>query len=225
MRKIISTWSEFFKEVSNKEYSNSLNHFLNVEYASQIIYPKRENMFNAFKLTPLKDVKVVIIGQDPYHEPFQAMGLSFSVPKGIKVPPSLINIFKEIQKEYKCPMDFNNGDLTYLAKQGVLLLNSILTVREHEPMSHNVKEYHLFFQDVLNLLSEQYRPIVYLLWGGSARKYRSLIKNPEQLILESNHPSPLSANKGGWFDNKHFLKCNEYLKSHGLKEINWSNVK
>ena len=223
MNKEINTWNDFFKEVANKDYSEYLNQFLNREYASYTIYPKRENMFNAFKFTPLKDVKVVIIGQDPYHEPNQAMGLSFSVPKGVKVPPSLVNIYKEINLEYNCPMDYYNGDLTYLAKQGVLLLNAILTVRAHEPMSHNIKEYRLFLNDVLTLLSRQHRPLVYMLWGGPARRLRPLLVNPDQLIIEGVHPSPLSANRGGWFNNGHFKKCNEYLKKHHIKEINWSN--
>lgn len=223
MANSINTWNEFFKEVSKKDYSETLNHFLNVEYATKTIYPKRENMFNAFRYTPLKDVKVVIVGQDPYHEPNQAMGLSFSVPKGVKVPPSLVNIFKEIEQEYDCKMDLDNGDLTYLARQGVLLLNSILTVRAHEPMSHNIKEYNLFLHDVLEVLNKQYRPIVFLLWGGPAKRLKQYLTNPDHLILECVHPSPLAANRGGWFGNNHFKKCNEYLVSHNIKEINWLN--
>ena len=219
------SWNEFFNSVAKKEYSEYLNHFLNVEYASHTIYPSRDKMFNAFKLTPLDKVKVVIVGQDPYHEPFQAMGLSFSVPKGVKVPPSLINIYKEIEGEYQCPMDYSSGDLTYLAKQGVLLLNSILTVRAHQPMSHNIKEYHLFLEDVLTELDKQHRPMVFMLWGGPARKLKYYLNNPTHLILECVHPSPLAANRGGWFNNGHFKKCNAYLKEGGLTEINWSNKK
>ena len=154
MNKEVKTWIDFFHEVSLKDYSDTLNHFLNVEYARYVIYPKRENMFNAFKYTPLNKVKVVIIGQDPYHEPNQAMGLSFSVPEGIKVPPSLVNIYREIANEYDYDMNYNSGDLRYLASQGVLLLNAILTVREHSPMSHNIKEYQLFFHDVLSIVLE-----------------------------------------------------------------------
>ncbi|MCR4879634.1 MAG: uracil-DNA glycosylase [Bacilli bacterium] len=219
------TWNEFFKSVANKDYSEYLNHFLNVEYASYTVYPPRDKMFNAFKLTPLDKVKVVIIGQDPYHEPNQAMGLSFSVPKGVKVPPSLVNIYKEIQNEYGYPMDFNNGDLTYLAKQGVLLLNSILSVRAHEPLSHNIKEYHLFLEDILTELDKQHRPMVFMLWGGPARKLKYYLNNPTHLILECVHPSPLAANRGGWFNNNHFKECNDYLVQNKLKEINWSNKK
>lgn len=219
------TWNEFFKYVGEKDYSETLNHFLNQEYASRTIYPPRDKMFNAFKLTPLDKVKVVIIGQDPYHEPNQAMGLSFSVPKGVKVPPSLINIYKEIEKEYEIPMDYNSGDLTYLAKQGVLLLNSILTVRAHQPMSHNTKEYHLFLEDVLTELDKQFRPMVFMLWGGPARRLKAYLHNPTHLILECVHPSPLAANRGGWFGNDHFKICNEYLIKNELEEIKWSNKK
>ena len=223
MEKVPTTWNEFFKTVAQKDYSETLNHFLNVEYKNNVIYPLRENMFNAFKLTPLKNVKVVIIGQDPYHEPNQAMGLSFSVPKGVKLPPSLVNIYKEIENEYDTKMDMFNGDLTYLAKQGVLLLNSILTVRAHEPMSHNIKEYRLFLEDVLTTLDHQFRPMVFLLWGGPARKLKMYLNNPTHLILESGHPSPLSANRGGWFNNNHFKLANEYLKENKISVINWCN--
>ena len=219
------SWNEFFKSVSEKDYSEYLNHFLNVEYASYTIYPPREKLFNAFKLTPLDKVKVVIIGQDPYHEPGQAMGLSFSVPKGVKVPPSLVNIYKEIELEYDQKMDYFSGDLTYLANQGVLLLNSILSVRAHEPLSHNIKEYHLFLEDVLTELDKQHRPMVFMLWGGPARKLKYYLNNPTHLILECVHPSPLAANRGGWFNNGHFKACNQYLKENGLKEIEWCNKK
>ena len=221
MNKIASTWNEFFKDIREKEYSKSLNEFLDKEYNDFIIYPPRDLIFNAFKLTKLKDVKVVIIGQDPYHEPGQAMGLSFSVPKGIKVPPSLINIYKEIQNEFDTTVNMSSGDLTYLAKQGVLMVNAVLTVRKGQPMSHNIVEYKLFFKDVLELLDKQYRPMVFLLWGGPARKFKSLLKNPDHLILESNHPSPLSANRGGWFNNNHFRQANDYLKKNGVRPIDW----
>ena len=144
MKNTCKTWNEFFNEHKKDEYCINLHHFLDIEYDQYVCYPPRDKLFAAFRLTPLEEVKVVIIGQDPYHEPNQAMGLSFSVPKGVKVPPSLVNIFKEIKDEYNKPMNFNNGDLTYLATQGVLLLNSILSVREHDPMSHNIIEYDLF---------------------------------------------------------------------------------
>ncbi len=221
MEKIPATWNEFFKSIQNKEYSINLHKFLDKEYASHVCYPPRKLLFNAFQLTPLKNVKVVIIGQDPYHEPGQAMGLSFSVPDSVKVPPSLINIYKEIADEYDTTVDMSSGDLTYLAKQGVLLLNSILSVREHQPFSHNIKEYELFFKDVLEVIDKQNKPIVFMLWGGSARKFKKLLHNPSHLILESAHPSPLAANKGGWFKNNHFRLANQYLKNNGVKPIDW----
>ena len=224
MEKIAKSWSEFFKGIQNEEFCEKLNKFLNEEYANYTCYPPRELLFNAFKLTPLDKVKVVIVGQDPYHEPGQAMGLSFSVPQGIRVPPSLINIYKEIAEEYNCKMDFSSGDLTYLAKQGVLLLNSILSVRAHQALSHNNEEYRLFLSKVLEVLDHQNQPIVFLLWGGPARKLKGYLHNPSHLILECIHPSPLAANHGGWFGNGHFKKTNEYLRKNGIKEIKWSNL-
>lgn len=224
MSNVPKTWSEFFKDIQNEEFCETLNKFLNKEYQDHTCYPPRELLFNAFKLTPLDKVKVVIVGQDPYHEPGQAMGLSFSVPKGIKVPPSLVNIYKEIAQEYQCQMNMSSGDLTYLAKQGVLLLNSILSVRAHEAMSHNTTEYRLFLAKVLEVLDHQHHPIVFLLWGGPARKLKAYLHNPTHLILECIHPSPLAANHGGWFGNNHFKKANEYLINNGTQPINWQNL-
>ena len=221
MNPIPKTWNEFFQSIQNKEYSINLHKFLDKEYENNICYPPRQLLFNAFKLTPLNKVKVVIIGQDPYHEPGQAMGLSFSVPDTVKVPPCLINIYKEIADEYDTTIDMSSGDLTYLAKQGVLLLNSILSVRAHLPMSHNIKEYEMFFNDVLEVLDKQNHPIVFMLWGNSARKLKKLLHNPSHLILESVHPSPLAANHGGWFGNNHFRLANEYLKKNKVKPVDW----
>ena len=221
MKPIAKTWTEFFQSIQDKEYCINLHKFLDKEYENNICYPPRKLLFNAFKLTPLDKVKVVIIGQDPYHEPGQAMGLSFSVPETVKVPPSLINIYKEIADEYDTTIDMNSGDLTYLAKQGVLLLNSILSVRAHQPMSHNIKEYEMFFNDVLEVLDKQNHPIVFMLWGNSARKLKKLLHNPSHLILESVHPSPLAANHGGWFKNNHFRLANEYLKKNKVKPVDW----
>ena len=218
------TWNEFFKKLQNEEFCLKLNDFLNKEYRDYTCYPPRELLFNAFRLTPLDKVKVVIVGQDPYHEPGQAMGLSFSVPEGIKVPPSLVNIYKEIAQEYNCKMNFASGDLTYLANQGVLLLNSILSVRAHQALSHNIDEYKQFLAAVLDVLDKQTTPIVFLLWGGPARKLKGYLHNPSHLILECIHPSPLAANHGGWFGNNHFKKANQYLHDHGVKEINWPNI-
>ena len=223
MEKAPKTWNEFFKKLQNEEFCLKLNDFLNKEYRDYTCYPPRELLFNAFRLTPLDKVKVVIVGQDPYHEPGQAMGLSFSVPEGIKVPPSLVNIYKEIAQEYNAKMNFNSGDLTYLAKQGVLLLNSILSVRAHQAMSHNTEEYKMFLASVLEVLDKQTTPIVFLLWGGPARKLKGYLHNPSHLILECIHPSPLAANHGGWFGNNHFTEANRYLREHGLSEVNWLN--
>ncbi len=224
MESIAKSWSEFFHQIQDEEFCEKLNKCLNKEYQEYTCYPPRELLFNAFKLTPLDKVRVVIVGQDPYHEPNQAMGLSFSVPKGVKVPPSLVNIYKEIAQEYNCKMDFSSGDLTYLAKQGVLLLNSILSVRAHQALSHNTEEYRLFLSRVLEVLDHQKQPIVFLLWGGPARKLKGYLHNPSHLILECIHPSPLAANHGGWFGNNHFKKTNDYLRENGVKEITWSNI-
>ena len=223
MGTVNKSWSDFFKKIQGEPYCESLNKFLNNEYQEHTCYPPRELLFNAFKLTPLDKVKVVIVGQDPYHGPGQAIGLCFSVPRGIKVPPSLINIYKEISQEYNCQMNYSSGDLTYLAKQGVLLLNSILSVRAHQAMSHNIEEYKLFLSSVLNELDHQDHPIVFLLWGGPARKLKGYLHNPSHLILECIHPSPLAAIHGGWFGNNHFKKANEFLEKNGCVPIKWSN--
>ena len=215
------TWEEVFKQIKSKEYARKLSAFLDEEYAHHKIYPERKNMFNAFKLTPLENVKVVIFGQDPYHEEGQAMGLAFSVPDNIKTPPSLINIYKEIEDEYKTVIYNKGGDLTYLAKQGVLLLNTILTVREHLPMSHNIKEYNLFMQDIIEVLNNLEQPIVFLLWGGPAKRLAVHLTNKNHLILTATHPSPLGANQGGWFGSQIFVKTNEFLVKNGVSPINW----
>lgn len=215
------TWNDVFNKIKSKDYAIRLNLFLDKEYASHRIFPSRDNIFNAFKFTPLEEVKVVIFGQDPYHEEGQAMGLSFSVPDNIKVPPSLVNIYKEIELEYNAQFKSKSGDLTYLAKQGVLLLNTILTVREHCPLSHNIKEYNLFMQDIISTLNELDQPIVFLLWGGNAKSLSKYLTNKNHLILTATHPSPLGANHGGWFNCNHFRLTNEFLVKNGLKPINW----
>ncbi len=218
------TWEEVFKNIKSKDYAIQLSKFLDDEYAHHRIYPERKNMFNAFKLTPLQDVKVVIFGQDPYHEPGQAMGLAFSVPDNIKTPPSLINIYKEIEIEYNTLIMNKGGDLTYLAKQGVLLLNTILTVREHLPMSHNIKEYNLFMQDIIEVLNNLDQPIVFLLWGGPAKRLAVHLTNKNHLVLTATHPSPLGANQGGWFNSQIFRKTNDFLVKNGVKPINWVKI-
>lgn len=214
-------WEDLFKEVKKQEYSRKLNSFLDEEYKTKTIYPPRKLLFNAFSLTPYNKVKVVILGQDPYHEPKQAMGLAFSVPKGVDLPPSLQNIYKEIGNEYGVNILNKSGDLTYLSKQGVLLLNPILSVEEHKPLSHKCIEYDCFFKDVMTFLNENNNPIVFMLWGNNAKQYKKYITNKNHFILESVHPSPLSANRGGWFENNHFKKANEFFKSHNIEEIDW----
>ena len=216
------TWNDVFNSIKQKEYAIRLNTFLDDEYSKHVIYPKRENMFNAFKYTPLEEVKVVIFGQDPYHEEGQAMGLSFSVPDNIKTPPSLINIYKEIENEFNIHMKNMGGDLTYLAKQGVLLLNTVLTVREHMANSHNIKEYQLFMRDILEVLDNLDQPIVFMLWGNNAKSLSKYLTNKKHLILTATHPSPLGANQGGWFGCNHFKLANEFLSKNGVKPINWA---
>ncbi len=220
---MISDWKTFFDKVRAEPYSKTLHDFLKDEYASCVVYPPRDLVLNAFNLTSPEDVKAVIIGQDPYHNPGQAMGLSFSVPKGIPLPPSLVNIYKEIENDLGCKMDFSNGDLTCWAKQGVLLLNAYLTVRENAPLSHARKEYDCFVADAMRYLDTLDQPIVFLLWGGFAKKFIPFVKNKNHFVLTSVHPSPLSANRGGWFNEHQFSKANEILASHGATQIDWSN--
>ena len=215
-------WPEFFNSISDKDYCKSLKSFLDEEYKRYTIYPTRENMFNAFRYTPAENVKVVIIGQDPYHEPNQAMGLAFSVPEGEKLPPSLVNIYKELDNDLGLKMK-NSGDLRYLSAQGVLLLNAYLTVRAHQPLSHKIKEYDCFLEDTLKYIDSLNQPIVFMLWGGFAKKYEKYVHNPKHIVLKCNHPSPLSANRGGWFNEHQFSKCNKFLKENGVEPIDWQN--
>ena len=218
----MKSWKSFFEQVSLQDYSKSLRSFLDEEYANHTIYPPRRLMFNAFELTEVENVKVVIIGQDPYHEPGQAMGLSFSVPSGTRLPPSLVNIYKEISSDIGIMMR-NDGDLTYLAKQGVLLINAYLSVRRGQPLSHHRKEYDLFMEDLMRYLDQLDQPIVFMLWGNFAQKYQKYIANPKHLVLKSVHPSPLGANHGGWFGLKQFSRANAYLIEHGVAPIDWQN--
>lgn len=218
---MISDWNDLFTHIKSQGYAKSLHSFLDEEYKTHTIYPPRDMVFEAFKLTKPSDLKVVIIGQDPYHGSGQAMGLSFSVPRGIEPPPSLINIYKEIEKDLGVKMNFDNGDLTSWAKQGVLLLNAYLTVRANAPLSHNRKEYECFIHDVMEYLDTLDQPIVFMLWGGFAKRFKSMVNNPKHLVLEAVHPSPLSANRGGWFNQKLFSKCNDYLEANGVSSIDW----
>lgn len=214
------SWREYLQPEFDTAYFKQLTDAVRQEYKNGPCYPPGHLIFNAFNLTPFDKVKVVIIGQDPYHEPGQAMGLSFSVPEGIMMPPSLINIFKEIHDDLGKPMP-SNGDLTRWAKQGVLLLNATLTVRAHIANSHQQLGWSFFTDAAIKALSAHREHIVYMLWGGYARSKRGFIDASKNLVLESVHPSPLSANRGGWFGQHQFSRCNEYLKANGEEEIDW----
>lgn len=217
---IESTWKERLAAEFQKPYFEDLKMFVKSEYDSVTCYPPEENIFSAFNSCSWKDLKVVLIGQDPYHGLGQANGLSFSVKPGIAIPPSLINIFKEIHTDLGQSIP-KNGDLFRWSKQGVLLLNSTLTVRAGQAGSHQKKGWQTFTNAVIKKISDEKKDVVFLLWGGYSKKKAKLIDRDKHLILESGHPSPLSANRGYWFGNKHFSKCNTYLKSKGLKEIDW----
>ncbi len=214
-----NSWDILLKDEFQKPYYLNLRKFLVQEYKTQTIYPHMNNIFNALKYTDYKDVKVVILGQDPYHQPNQAHGLCFSVLKGVNPPPSLQNMYKEIHAEYGYPIP-DHGELTYWAEQGVLMMNTVLTVRESQPNSHKGMGWEIFTDNVISLLNLRPEPMVFLLWGANARAKKKLITNPNHLVLESAHPSPLSA-YNGFFGNGHFKKANEFLRSHNMKEIDW----
>lgn len=218
--KIEASWKRHIGNEFDKQYFIDLTQFVRQEYLHHQCFPPGKLVFNAFNLCPFDKVKVVIIGQDPYHEMGQAMGLSFSVPQGVMMPPSLINIFKEIEMDLGTPMPAN-GDLTRWAKQGVLLLNATLTVRAHQAGSHQRKGWEEFTDAAIRALSAERSNLVFILWGGYARSKKALIDASKHLVLESVHPSPLSANRGGWFGNHHFSRCNDYLKAHGIEPIQW----
>ena len=220
MIKITKEWDEILDSEFNSAYYKQLREFLKVEYSSKTIYPDMYNIFNSMKRTPFSNVKVVLLGQDPYHEEGQAMGLSFSVPKGIKTPPSLVNIFKEIKAELDIPVR-DDGDLSGWADQGVLLLNTVLTVRAHSANSHKGKGWEQFTDSIIKTISDKKEGVVFLLWGSNARSKKPLINANKHLILECAHPSPLSA-YNGFFGCGHFTKCNEYLTKQGKTPIDWS---
>lgn len=218
--KINDSWAVRLGNEFAQPYFSQLTAFVRHEYATTTCYPPGRLIFNAFNLCPFDSVKVVIIGQDPYHEAGQAMGLSFSVPDGVAMPPSLQNIFKEIQGDLGIGVP-QSGNLTRWAEQGVLLLNATLTVRAHQAGSHQRHGWERFTDAAISRLSEGRDHLVFILWGGYARSKASLIDRSRHLVLESVHPSPLSANRGGWFGNHHFSRCNEYLAGHGMDPINW----
>lgn len=208
----------FLNNEMKKEYFKTLSDFVDREYENYTCYPSKENIYNALKLTPLDKIKVVILGQDPYHEPNQAHGLAFSVLCD-KLPPSLKNIYKEMKRDLG--MDVNqDGNLEYLARQGVLLLNTTLTVREGKALSHYGKGWEIFTDNIIKEIDKSNNPIVFILWGNNARSKKKLLTNPKHLIIESVHPSPLSAYHG-FFGSKPFSKTNEFLKGNNLEEIKW----
>lgn len=218
--KIEESWREHLGAEFDKPYFANLTAFVRSEYASGTCYPPGSLIFNAFNLCPFDRVKVVIIGQDPYHEPGQAHGLSFSVGSGVQFPPSLVNIFKEIELDLGTPVP-QSGDLTRWAEQGVLLLNATLTVRAHQAASHQRRGWEEFTDAAIRALSAHREHLVFILWGGYARSKAPLIDASRHLILQSVHPSPLSANRGGWFGNHHFSRANAYLEEHGMTGVVW----
>lgn len=213
-------WDELFLEEFNKPYFKNLKNFLLREYATKTVYPPKSLILNAFDQTPYDKVKVVILGQDPYYNPGQAMGMSFSVNKGVAVPKSLQNMFKEIADDIGRPSAIEGGDLTPWARQGVLLLNTVLTVVAGQPNSHKGMGWETFTDAVINKLNSRNTPTVFLLWGRNALDKRALITNPTHLVLTAAHPSPLSA-FNGFFGCRHFSKTNEFLRKNGLEEIVW----
>ena len=214
-----NSWDSVLADEFEKDYYKNLREFLKEEYSRHTVYPEMHNIFNALKAAPYDQVKAVILGQDPYHEPGQAHGLCFSVQKGVPQPPSLVNIFKEMKADLGItPPD--HGCLTDWAEQGVLLLNAVLTVRAHEAISHKSKGWEIFTDRVIELLNEREKPIVFILWGANAKAKEKLITNPQHLIITGAHPSPLSAHNGFW-GGKYFSRTNEFLIENGIEPINW----
>ena len=219
MGAITNDWQEPLAAEFKKPYYAKLYQTVKEEYETKQIFPAAEDIFNAFEFTPLSEVKVVILGQDPYHDVGQAHGLCFSVKPDVKVPPSLVNIYKELQADVGCTIP-NNGCLVKWAKQGVLLLNTVLTVRAHQANSHRGSGWEEFTDAAIRVLGELDRPLVFILWGRPARMKKSMLKNPSHLILEAAHPSPLSAHNG-FFGSRPFSQTNAYLEAHGLSPIDW----
>lgn len=220
MVNIEKSWKEVLKAEFEKPYFLQLTDQVRTEYKQGKCFPPGRLIFNAYNLCPIDNVKVVILGQDPYHDDGQAMGLSFSVPENVALPPSLQNIYKEIQQDLGLPIP-QSGDLTHWANQGVLLLNATLTVRAHQANSHQRLGWANFTDATIKAISNHNEHVVFMLWGGFARSKKYLIDASRHLILESVHPSPLSANRGGWFGNHHFSRCNAYLTENGLTPIEW----
>ena len=220
--KINESWKKLLDSEFNSEYFKNLIAFIKEDYSKTTCFPKGSQIFNAFDFCPINNLKVVIIGQDPYHGPGQANGLCFSVNKGIAHPPSLINIFKEIEVDLGLKFENNKGDLSKWAQQGVMLLNATLTVKQDLAGSHQNKGWEVFTNKVIEVISNETNNTVFLLWGSFAKQKKKLIDMKKHKVLESGHPSPLSANRGYWFGNKHFSECNDYLNSIGKSKIDWS---
>ena len=216
---ISNDWNQLLQQESQKPYLQELEHFLNEAYSQRQIFPAKENIFAAFESTSYQDTKVVILGQDPYHNIGQAQGYAFSVPESFPLPPSLKNIYKELEQEYHVPIH-RSGDLTDWAQQGVLLMNTVLTVEAHQAFSHSKMGWQNFTNAALQWLNQKEDPVVFLLWGNSAIQAKKMLNNPGHLVLTSPHPSPLSAHRG-FFGNNHFRLCNEFLVQHGQKPIRW----
>ena len=219
MPMIQNDWLEPLKPEFSKPYYRELFQFVNEEYRTRLIYPPADDIFNAFHMTPLHEVKVVILGQDPYHGDGQAHGLCFSVKPDVEIPPSLVNIYQELHDDLGCYIP-NNGCLTKWADQGVLLLNTVLTVRAHQANSHRGHGWEEFTDAAIRILNEQDRPIVFILWGTPAQRKAAVLSNPRHLVLKSPHPSPLSAYRG-FFGSRPFSKTNEFLAANGLEPIDW----
>lgn len=218
----MNNWEEIVRVEKNKPYFVEILNRLNQDIKTKTIYPSNENLLKALKLTPLKDVKVVLLGQDPYHEPNQAMGLAFSVPEGVEIPPSLKNIFMELHHDLGIDMP-KSGDLTPWAKEGVLLLNTILTVEKGHALSHAKYGWETFTDELIKAVNDKEEPVVFILLGNSARSKKALITNPHHLVLENVHPSPLSVYRG-FFGSKIFSKTNDFLIKNNLKPINWNSI-
>ncbi|GGZ68640.1 uracil-DNA glycosylase [Algibacter mikhailovii] len=217
---IHDSWKSVLQGEFSKPYFKTLNEFVKKEYQNHQCFPPIDQVFSAFNYCPFNAVKVVLIGQDPYHDYGQANGLCFSVNEGIKHPPSLVNIFKELSSDLNMPYP-QDGDLTRWAKQGVLLLNATLTVKAHEAGSHQKKGWEIFTDAVIKSISDHKEEVVFLLWGGYAKKKIKLIDEKKHKVLLSGHPSPLSANRGYWFGNKHFSESNHLLRAYGKSTISW----
>lgn len=219
MAGLTGAWEEALKDEFSKEYYKKLFVFIKEQYGKTVVYPKSDEIFTAFHLTPLDKVKVVILGQDPYHNEGQAHGLCFSVKPQVDIPPSLVNIYQELKDDLGCRIP-NNGYLTSWAEQGVLMLNTVLTVQAHKPMSHRSVGWEEFTDAAIRAVNEQDRPVVFILWGKPAQAKETMLTNPKHLILKAPHPSPLSAYRG-FFGSRPFSQTNDFLQQNGVEPVDW----